>query len=542
MQNCTFNLNGTDYGVTGNSTNICHNYTSINDGNYTLNATCYDWNNNSASVGSSWVKVDTVDPTVSWNWSDRNTRTFYNSTNVSVSVDEEALWCNLTVNGTVYAMTGNASSTGWWQNLTNFSDDTYSVSVTCSDLAGNTDTLSGSWWQVLAQPDLTITKNASNIALINTLFNYTITVNNSGTKLYNVTISDALNTTCVEFVSSSIVNATPGVWNLSDINPGAASTLIITVRASTNCTFNNTAILNATTYSGVDVSESSLAEVTIKANGVYGGPDDVNTSDDVIVNIGGNNITGTTNITGVQNVIITDTDTDAVIEFEHNFTNSTLYLSQITIISTNTYTIVRMSGQLQSGQTKNITVADNSFVSLCVKDANVVSIGDVSNRCNGAGETSFTNCLGKGTLVSRNGLTCIDHGNTIEIGNLTHSAVKGTRSSSNNDDDDDNSNSGSGKIIGTYFAPSSTTQLPPPQEPPQNNPPESPEKNIPTEEPKTGEETKETEIKTVSPPIEKPLQNPTEDFSWIYLIVIAAVILILILYLMPQDKKFSLNR
>jgi len=116
---------------------------------------------------------------------------------------------------------------------------------------------------------------------------------------------------------------------------------------------------------------------------------------------------------------------DIIINFTHNFSANVLDLRNITILEDTTYLIVNMSGQLQVNKTLYIT--DNSFISLCVKDAEVSAISEVSSGCDVANETDFTTCIGSN--VTLNNITCVDEGSRIRLENLQYSAVRGTQES-----------------------------------------------------------------------------------------------------------------
>ncbi|MBN2881409.1 LamG domain-containing protein [Candidatus Woesearchaeota archaeon] len=128
---------------------------------------------------------------------------------------------------------------------------------------------------------------------------------------------------------------------------------------------------------------------------------------------------------GIQEIKFYDSIT-LLFNFSHNFSQSDLDLSKVTIIQTSTSIIVNLSGQLQGNKT--MYIADNAFVSLCVKDAEINSIAAISSDCSGANETDLTACLGGN--YSNNGINCTDLGSTIVIKNLKHSAIRGTQAPS----------------------------------------------------------------------------------------------------------------
>ena len=141
------------------------------------------------------------------------------------------------------------------------------------------------------------------------------------------------------------------------------------------------------------------------------------------ITVAGNSTNGS--FTGVQEVVFYD-GSSLIVNFSHNFSQSSLNLQNISINKTTTALIVNFSGQLQGNKTLYIT--DDSFAALCVKDDHVNSINDISAACTGANETNFATCIG--TSVRINAINCTDLGTSFKIENLRYSAIRGTQSSS----------------------------------------------------------------------------------------------------------------
>ena len=139
------------------------------------------------------------------------------------------------------------------------------------------------------------------------------------------------------------------------------------------------------------------------------------------ITIGGNHTQGSFNET--HEVIFYD-QTDVMVNFTYNFTDSALDLSKVVIEKALTYIIVNFSGQLKNNKT--LFLEDNSFVSLCVKNAEINSISEMSAGCTGSNEIDFTTCLGNNTGVNVNGVICRDNGTRISVQNLSYSAIRGT--------------------------------------------------------------------------------------------------------------------
>ncbi len=143
------------------------------------------------------------------------------------------------------------------------------------------------------------------------------------------------------------------------------------------------------------------------------------------ITIGGNTTNGT--FSDVQN-IKAYANSKLFMNFSHNFTAGSLNLSQITITMNSTYLIVNLSGQLQTNYyNKSLYLTNNNFTTLCVKNADIAEISEMSSTCTGTNETNFTTCLGSSTPITINGITCSETDGTIQIDNLTYSAVRGTQ-------------------------------------------------------------------------------------------------------------------
>jgi len=147
------------------------------------------------------------------------------------------------------------------------------------------------------------------------------------------------------------------------------------------------------------------------------------------VTVNGSIINDSAVLTG-NNTVGINTGSGSALELEFNFDNADLDLSAINITYGTNSVIVDMNGQLQSGFTKTVYINDNSFTKLCVKDAEVAAISEVTASCNGTNETNFATCIGNSSGVTISGITCKDLGTRIEISNLNHSAILGTPSSS----------------------------------------------------------------------------------------------------------------
>lgn len=99
---------------------------------------------------------DTTVPVITWGaWAGLNATTTTNTTNVTLTTNKKVVWCNLTVNGTNYSMSGISYST-WWQNLTHLTNGNYTIWANCTDADGRQANSTIVWWNVhytVAPPD-----------------------------------------------------------------------------------------------------------------------------------------------------------------------------------------------------------------------------------------------------------------------------------------------------------------------------------------------------------------------------------------------------
>ena len=143
------------------------------------------------------------------------------------------------------------------------------------------------------------------------------------------------------------------------------------------------------------------------------------------ITVGGLPPTGNT-FTGTQTILFQD-GTSPFLNFSHNFSTSTLNLSRIRITRTATALIVNISDQLQENETKTLLITDDSFLSFCVKDAEIASLAEISLECTEEDETDLSACLGNSSGITQQGISCRDDNNTLIVSGLNHSALLGTQ-------------------------------------------------------------------------------------------------------------------
>lgn len=142
---------------------------------------------------------------------------------------------------------------------------------------------------------------------------------------------------------------------------------------------------------------------------------------DLKINVSGNSTFGSFDY--IQEILFYDSNI-LMINFSHNFSESELDLRKVSITKDTNSLIVNFSNQLQGNKT--LYIGDNNFVNLCVKDAEISSISEMSSLCNNTNEYDFTNCLGNNTGYTNGTINCVDEGSVIRIENLSYSAIRGT--------------------------------------------------------------------------------------------------------------------
>ena len=116
-----------------------------------------------------------------------------------------------------------------------------------------------------------------------------------------------------------------------------------------------------------------------------------------------------------------------LVEFEYNFSKDVLDLSNISVDiqvnSTNGMTIISLKGMPIVG-TKTVYVDNlNNLTTLCIKDAKITSISQVSSSCNGANEYGIK-CPGTANNDKYNCTFADETNSTFKIAGLTHSGVQ----------------------------------------------------------------------------------------------------------------------
>lgn len=173
---------------------------------------------------------------------------------------------------------------------------------------------------------------------------------------------------------------------------------------------------------GVDLDEDNVSD---SDDNLLFNETDINTTgiDDINVTVNGEPLNATYN--GSQTLIFSDGSTP-LLNFTHNFSGSKINLQNITILKDTNSIVVNLNGQLLSNERKTLYLTDDNYAQLCVRDAVMTSIDDMSSDCTDAVEIDFDSCLGNSTGIRSGNITCIDSGSLITISNLTHSGVRGS--------------------------------------------------------------------------------------------------------------------
>lgn len=143
---------------------------------------------------------------------------------------------------------------------------------------------------------------------------------------------------------------------------------------------------------------------------------------DLSISVNGN---GTLeNLTGKKELAIYENSTP-LMTFNHNFSAGDLNLSKIKIDKAEDHILLKTSGELQ--EAKTIYLENNEFDKLCLKDAEINSISEISESCTGPDETDLTACLGNTEGMTTGSYYCKQADSLIEVRNVTHSALRGTK-------------------------------------------------------------------------------------------------------------------
>lgn len=396
------------------------NFTSLRDQIYYFNATATDISGNSNSTETRSVTIDTTNPSISVVTPSNNAFSNNAELDVNYSVSDlnlNSCWYSndsMSINITL-AGCANIITLAWREGQHN-------VTIWANDSAGNKNSSGISFTIDTTAPNAILNSPVvgywnDTSSPFNVIFNCSAT-DNSALASINLYLTNKWNTSFALNQTTTITGTSNSSnWNVNLFNGNYTwNCLVYDLAGNLNwSSANRTIKLNFT-----DTDDDGVAD---NQDNLEGNETNVNTTGVSLLNItvSGNSTHGSYN--GVQEIIFYDAVTK-ILNFTHNFSASELDLGKITTIKATNSIIVNLSGQIQSNYNKTMYLADNNFNALCVKDAEISSIDEVSSGCNGANETDFTSCLSNSATL--NGIVCNDEGSTIKIGNLRYSAIRGT--------------------------------------------------------------------------------------------------------------------
>ncbi|MBT6336091.1 DUF2341 domain-containing protein [Candidatus Woesearchaeota archaeon] len=397
------------------------NYTNA-EWNVTFNLTVNDTLGNVYTTSYNFT-LDNVNPTIQL-IAPPVGLTYYNS-NFSLN----AIVQDFSLNDTNFSITGSSvvlsNSTTYpsnvtihvWDDLfnrTGIPDGTYNFSIFAGDAATNTKNSSTLFVLDITPPIVVQNYPTSNLKINATsiAFNWTVTDNIASLIYCNLTINDVVRANDVLCINNTECTYTINSLTWADYTWNASC-------------WDNASNLNDP--SGIvftpDWTDDDNDNVHDNLDNLIGTEDNItqNGTTSLEITVGGDDNLSTFNDS--KEVLFYD-DSELIVNFTHNFSDGILDLTNVSIKKNSSYILINHSSQLQNNKTLYIT--DNSFIDLCVKDAEISEISELSDTCNSAGEINFSTCLGNSTGVTISGIKCVDEGTTIRVENLQYSAVLGT--------------------------------------------------------------------------------------------------------------------
>jgi len=246
-------------------------------------------------------------------------------------------------------------------------------------------------------------------------------VNVSGSLLQNTPVVFLANVT--DNVALDVVQGTIGstllIFNSSQqatFTPAQAGVHTLLIFANdTSGNINSAYQINFTVLADVDGDLIADSNDTLLGSG---SSIDSSGTGSLTVLVGGNSSSGS--FSGLQTVDIKK-GSASFINFTHNFSESTLNLSNVKIIEASTEVVINLGFTA----IKSVYVDDHSYDELCVKDTTVSSTGTMTTNCTGSNEYTLSSCIGNATGVIVAHVGCKDIGSRLLLTNLSHSAIRG---------------------------------------------------------------------------------------------------------------------
>jgi hypothetical protein len=241
---------------------------------------------------------------------------------------------------------------------------------------------------------------------------------NTTKTIYLKRINSSLNGICIKDSDvSSISNVSAGCNESDETKVDCDKTL----QNGYRCSYNSTSGY----YRVTGLNHSAVKQIEYSAGSVIGSLDNINT------NLGGINISinGSGNLSksfnDIQTVIFKNSSQN-ILEFDFNFSNfNKLNLSRIMINESSNSSIgrilIRLTGITITNKTAYLKRINDSINGICIKDADVTSIDNISSECNESDEIK-TECDGS----LQDGYRCSYNSTSgyYRITGLNHSAIK----------------------------------------------------------------------------------------------------------------------
>lgn len=206
--------------------------------------------------------------------------------------------------------------------------------------------------------------------------------------------------------------------------------------------FNNLTNIKAVTFKSNDwkcnILNNSSINITNDCGSIVENASNINSggeidTDDIVI-IVDNNIINDTIELNTTSIVSIRVDSTPIVEFDFRFGATDLNTSDISIIADSEvlnkindyinnverYILVDLGEQTE---TKTLYIEDNNLYYICVKDAIVNDVSEITSSCTGTDEYLFTNCIGGSLTVGH--ISCVDIGSRLKFTGLLHTGILG---------------------------------------------------------------------------------------------------------------------